>query len=71
MKSKEAIKYLNTKVLFCNDRLLQNKTEYILRGIVLRKDENEYFYQAEIQDLRQPKSVITCRLDDIEKIKEN
>lgn len=71
MKSKEAIKCLNEKVLFCNDRLLKNNTEYILSAIVLRKDENGHFYQAQIQDIRQPKSVITCRLEDLREVKEN
>lgn len=69
MKSKEAVNCLNDKVLFGNPKLYMENREYILRAVVLRKDENGYFYQAEIQDTAQPKSVMICRLEDIERIK--
>lgn len=69
MKSKEAVNCLNDKVLFSNPKLYMENREYILRAVILRKDEDGYFYQAEIQDTAQPKSVMTCRLEEIERIK--
>lgn len=68
MKSKEAVKCLNEKVLLNNPKLYIENSEYILRAIILRKDENGYFYQAEIQDTVQPKSVMICRLEDLEEV---
>ena len=68
MKSKEAIKCLNEKVLLNNPKLYMENKEYILRSLILRKDESGYFYQAEIQDTVQPKSVMICRLEDLEEV---
>ncbi len=68
MKSKEAIKCLNEKVLLNNPKLYMENREYIMRAVILRKDESGYFYQAEIQDTVQPKSVIICRLEDLEEV---
>lgn len=68
MKSKEAVNCLNDKVLFSNPKLYMENREYILRAVILRKNENGYFYQAEIQDTVQPKSVMICRLEDLREV---
>ena len=52
-------KSLNRKVMYKN-------AEYILSGCILRYDERrgEYFYQAELRDLR-ASSIVIARLDEV------
>ena len=40
--------------------------EYKLTACILRRDKTHYFYQAELLDLRNGRSVIYCKLSDIE-----
>lgn len=41
---------------------------YRLTGCILRKsDKGEFFYQAELMDIRHGNSVVICALDDVEK----
>lgn len=39
--------------------------EYLFTGCILRKNERGYFYQAELQDLKNKRSVVICRLDEV------
>ena len=39
---------------------------YKLTACILRKGENGFFYQAELQDTKHGKSIIYCKLDDLE-----
>lgn len=39
---------------------------YKLTACILRKDESGYFYQAELQDIKSGKSIIYCKLEDLE-----
>lgn len=41
------------------------ETTYLLTGCTLRKNEKGFFYQAELQDLKNNKSVLICRLEDV------
>lgn len=41
------------------------KIPYLLTGCTLRKNEKGFFYQAELQDLKNNKSVLICRLEDV------
>lgn len=41
------------------------ETAYLLTGCTLRKNEKGFFYQAELQDLKNNKSVLICRLEDV------
>ena len=47
-------------------------SEYILTGAVIRRNKNtgDFFYQAELQDLNSSRSILICRLEDIEKLEE-
>ena len=56
---------LGKRVRYKNDRLFCD-ADYILTGCIIRRSERgTFFYQAEIQDLRQQNSVSIVRLDDI------
>lgn len=61
MKIEEVKKSLNKKVKY-------KGIAYILTACILRKREREYFYQAEILDIKNGKSVIICKLEEIEVI---
>ena len=37
---------------------------YIFNGVVLRKNEKEFFYQAELKDVKS-NSLVICRLEDV------
>lgn len=41
------------------------KDVYKLTACILRKGENGYFYQAELQDTKHGNSIIICKLDDL------
>lgn len=54
---------LGKKVHYRNDRLFCD-ADYILTGCIIRRSERgTFFYQAEIQDLRQQNSVSIVDLD--------
>ena len=56
---------LGKRVRYKNNRLFCD-ADYILTGCIIRRSERgTFFYQAEIQDLRQQNSVSIVRLDDI------
>lgn len=38
---------------------------YRFSGCMLRKDINEYYYQAELQDTKSGNSISFCKLEDI------
>ena len=61
MKIEEVKKNLNRAVRY-------KGIVYKLLACTLRKDEKGFFYQAEILDTRHGKSVIICKLEDIEVI---
>lgn len=42
--------------------------KYTLVGCTIRRGEQGFYYQAEIQDTAQPKSVMICRLEDLEEV---
>lgn len=69
MHAKEIKANLNKRVRFHSQKLGID-SEYILTGAIFRKGERGYFYQAELQDPRTNNSVLICKLEDIEEIKE-
>lgn len=71
MTIEQVKKNLNKTVLFSNPKLHMKNKEYTLAGCTIRRGEQGFYYQTEIQDIRQPKSVITCRLEDLREVKEN
>lgn len=56
---------LNKTVLFSNPKLHLENEKYTLVGCIIRRGEQGFFYQAELQDINQPKSIITCGLEEI------
>ena len=61
---------LGKRVRFRDDRLFCD-ADYILTGCIIRRSERDtFFYQAEIQDLRQQNSVSIVDLDKLTR-KEN
>ena len=49
--------------------VIYNGTEYKLTGCMIRANENgKFFYQAEIQDLNAPWSVVICKLEKINEV---
>ena len=61
---------LGKKVRFRDDRLFCDG-DYILTGCIIRRSERgQFYYQAEIQDLRQQNSVSIVALDKLTR-KEN
>lgn len=53
-----------------NQRVLYNGTEYILTGCTIRRNEKtqEFFYQAEIADIK-ARSVLITKLTDIKAVR--
>ena len=61
---------LGKRVRYKNDRLFCD-ADYILTGCIIRRSERgQFYYQAEIQDLRQQNSVSIVDLDKLTR-KEN
>ncbi len=50
-------------------RYIPNDAGYLLTACIMRQTPTgEYFYQAELQDLKAQGSLVICRLEDIESI---
>lgn len=51
-----------------NSTVLYKGGQYKLVGCIFRQNEKtgDYFYQAELLDLRSGRSTVICRLDDVE-----
>lgn len=60
---------LNEQVEYTSESRGLIKTRYILTGCVLRKNANGYYYDAELQDIRQPKNILIAKLEDVDEIK--
>lgn len=57
--------YLNRTVRFKNSHLHVD-CDYLLTACILRQnDKGEYYYLAELTDIKQKKSVVIASLDDI------
>ena len=64
MEISEVKAALGKRVWFRDDRLFCNGV-YVLTGCIIRLENGRFFYQAELQDIKQPCSVIIARLEDI------
>lgn len=60
---------LNKPVIFHESRY-GNKHKYILTGATIRRGEDDYYYQAELTDVTFNRSIVICRLEEIEEIKD-
>lgn len=51
-------------------KVVYNGTEYLFSGCIIRPDEqNGFYYQAELQDLKANNSVIICALPEVKENK--
>lgn len=69
MDISEVKQNLNRKVCYSNKRMNLDRVEYILTGCILRKNENGYYYTAELKSVTQPVSIMHVELDDIMPLK--
>lgn len=67
MKPDEIRANLNRRVVWRSPNK-EKPSEYIFTGAIFRRGEKGFFYQAELQDLK-ARSVVICKLDEIEVIK--
>ena len=65
MKLSEVKYHLGQYVNFKSSHLHIN-SKYILTACIMRKNDSNFFYQAELQDLNNKHSILICSLDDIE-----
>lgn len=68
MKPDEIKSNLNKRVR-CVNRQSGIDADYIFTGAIFRKDEKGFYYQAELQDTKSNRSILICKLDDIEAVK--
>ena len=61
MKIEEVKRNLNKPVVYNGV-----KGVYKFTACIIRKEENEYYYQAEVADTKQGNSVSICELKDIQ-----
>lgn len=53
-----------------NNEVLYNNAKYKLLACIIRRKEKDFFYQVELQDLK-CRSIVICKLTDIEAVKNN
>lgn len=70
MTELEIKRNLNKPVRLTNPKIYIENSEYILTGATIRRNTNtgDFYYQAELQDISNSKSILICRLEDIEKL---
>lgn len=68
MKIEEVKRNLNKKVHIKDGKnYLDN--DYLFTGCILRLDSKKgFYYQAELQDLKQGRSIMICKLEDVQPI---
>lgn len=67
MKPEQIKLNLNKRVRYKNEQSGID-AEYTLTGAIFRKDKGSYFYQAELQDVKNNNSIVICSLDQVEAI---
>lgn len=65
MKPEEIKDNLNKRVRLNSPNIT---ADYILTGAIFRRGEKGFYYQAELQDLKTNRSIMICRLDEVEAI---
>lgn len=67
MKAEEIKANLNKRVRYVNEQAGID-TDYILSGAIFRKGDNGFYYQAELQDMKNNRSIIICSLEKVEAV---
>lgn len=65
MKIEEAKANLNKRVHY-TDGGRNIDADYIFTGCTIRKSGTEFFYQAELQDIKSNRSIIICKLENVQ-----
>ena len=66
MKIEEVKRNLNKKV-HIKDGKNYIDNDYIFTACILRRDDKgKFFYQAELQDLKHCRSILICKLEDVQ-----
>lgn len=69
MKIEEVKQSLN-KMVHYKDSKNFVESDYLFTACILRRDDKgKFFYQAELQDLKQSRSILICKLEDVQPIK--
>lgn len=68
MSERDVKQNLNKRVRYTNRRLHIENAEYILSGAIIRLDDSGFYYEAELTDVKNKKSLIYCRLEEIKAI---
>lgn len=69
MKATEIKANLNKRVRYTNKQA-NIDTDYILAGAIFRKGEKGFYYQAELQDMKNNNSILICSLEEIKAVEE-
>lgn len=67
MKPEEIRANLNRRVRYKSAKVAVD-AEYTLTGAIFRRGSKGFFYQAELTDTKQGKSILICDLDSVEAI---
>lgn len=59
---------MNQVVLLTDTRLHVENVKYLFVGCMLRKNEDGFYYQAELKDLKNVSSLVVAGLKNIEEI---
>lgn len=70
MKPQEIKAHLNKPVRYKNPSMYIDG-EYILTGAIFRKSEAGFYYQAELADVKNSRSLIICNLEEIQLTEES
>ena len=66
IKIEEVKRRISSIVKYSNSLYYSENVDYLLTACILRKnDSGQFFYQAELTDVKQPKSTSIVRLEDI------
>ena len=63
MRIEEAKKNLNKRVHFTARDI---DADFIFTGCTIRKNEKGFYYQAELQDIKNNHSIMICKLEDVQ-----
>lgn len=70
MKIEEAKRNLNKRVHCTVEGATRIDGDYIFTACTIRKNEKGFFYQAELQDLNNNRSILIVKLEDVQPLQE-
>lgn len=67
MKIEEIKRNLN-KIVHYKDSRNNIDSDYLFTGCILRRGKNGFYYQAELQDMKSERTILICKLDDVQAV---